>query len=92
MTNTTVMKEDTVGHLRPTMRKTTVPAVEVTSVHARDLILHVSSYLNSLNSQLLVTVSIKGLIFSQLIIRTLLMTTDENGTVFLCALIFFLNL
>ena len=44
MTNMTVMKEDTVGHPRPTMRRTTVPAVEVTSVHARDLIHHVSSY------------------------------------------------
>jgi hypothetical protein len=44
MTNMTVMKEDTVGHPRPTMRRTTVPAVVVTSVHARDLIHHVSSY------------------------------------------------
>jgi hypothetical protein len=47
MTNMTVMKEDIVVHPRPTMRKITVPAVEVTSVHARDLIHHVSSYLNS---------------------------------------------
>lgn len=43
MTNMTVMKEDTVGHLRPTMRKTIVPAAEDMNAHAHDPIHHVSS-------------------------------------------------
>ena len=65
MINMTAMKEDTVDHPHHTMRKITVPAVEVMSVHARDLIHHVSSYiLVILSSHLLATVSIKGFVFS----------------------------
>ena len=42
----TVMKEDIGVHLRPTMRKITVPVVVVTNAHARDPIHHVSSHLD----------------------------------------------